>query len=120
MRFIFTRFCFTYSRRNIRSTWYNNVLFNNKLKPGGYYVLEDLHTSEDIFYQAGHVWNLFGGNEHNRTLELLYDLQKGTIREANEYFISGHDFKKLFNQIEYIKIFKVKFGSTTSIIKKRL
>jgi hypothetical protein len=96
-----------------------NVLFNHKLKPGGYYVLEDLHTSEDIFYPAGHVWNLFGANEHNRTLELLYDLQKGRIRENNQYYISGHDFTKLLEQIEYIKIFKVKFGSTTSIIKKR-
>jgi hypothetical protein len=96
-----------------------NVLFNNKLNPGGYYVLEDLHTSENIIYAAGHVWSLFGGNQHNRTLELLYDLQAGCIRENNQYYISGHDFTQLLEQIEYIKIFKVKLGSTTSIIKKK-
>lgn len=95
------------------------TLFLNKLKPGGYYVLEDLHTSQDIQYPWGHSWDLYGANEYNRTIELLHDLQRGKQSENNQYYITNHDFYQLLQQIESIEIFNVKWGSTTAIIKKK-
>ena len=52
-------------------------------------------------------------------LALLHDLQNGALKIDSQYYISNQDFNKLLDQIEYIKIFRVKLGSTTSIIKKK-
>jgi hypothetical protein len=89
-----------------------NYLFNNKLKPNGYYIIEDLHTSLSPLREA------CGGNEHNTTLKLLEDLQNKKISKDNQYFINELDFNVLLKNILSIEIFKVKETSITSLIKK--
>lgn len=90
------------------------ILFTDKLKSGGYYVLEDLHTSI-INYDSG----IYGQTFNNNTLNLLENLKIGIWPSNNEYFIGYDDFLKISENIEYLRIFKVKTGSITSIIKKK-
>jgi hypothetical protein len=90
------------------------VLFLDHLKEGGIYVLEDLHTSEPLF------WHSHGGKGTNTTLKLLMDLKEGKISENNSYYITQDDFMQILNQIESIEIIKLKEGSITSkIVKKK-
>lgn len=88
------------------------VLFDLKLKYGGIYILEDLHTSKNFYY------NSHGSNNLNNTLNLLEDLKNGKLRENNQYFIDGNNFNSLLNLIESIEIIETGKYSITSIIKK--
>jgi len=88
------------------------VLFDPKLKRGGIYILEDLHTSKDRYYSS------HGSNPLNNTLNLLEDLKNGKLRENNQYFINENDFNSLLNLIESIDIIETGEYSITSIIKK--
>lgn len=88
------------------------TMFSPKLKYGGIYILEDLHTSKDYYY------NSHGSNPLNNTLNLLEDLKNGKLRENNQYFINEDNFNFLLNLIESIEIIETKKYSITSIIKK--
>lgn len=90
-----------------------NILFRKKLKSGGIYILEDLHTSNEIY------WNTYGGSKENNTLRLLDDLDKKRISIGSDYYISSEDFQLLVDEIDSIEIFKVKENSITSIIRKK-
>jgi len=88
------------------------TILGPKLKYGGIYILEDLHTSKDRYYGS------HGSNNLNNTLNLLEDLKNGKLRENNQYFINETDFNSLLNLIESIEIIETKEYSITSIIKK--
>lgn len=89
------------------------VLFNDKLKSGGIYILEDLHTSKEMYYKT------HGSNPHNNTLNLLIDLKNNSISENSNYFLTKDEILKLKEQIESIDIYETKEDSITSIIKKK-
>ena len=89
------------------------VLFVDHLKPGGTYILEDLHTSEPKY------WGSHGGNKTNNTLRLMHDLKNRFLSRDNTYFINDDDFYAILEKIESIEIVKIKDDSITSrIIKK--
>lgn len=88
------------------------TLLGPKLKNGGIYILEDLHTSKSNYYHS------HGGNNLNNTLNLLNDLKNNKLREPNQYFITQEDFDTLLTLIESIEIIETKPLSVTSIIKK--
>jgi hypothetical protein len=88
------------------------TILGPKLKYDGIYILEDLHTSKDRYF------NSHGSNDLNNTLNLLEDLKNNKLRENNQYFINKTDFNSLLNLIESIEIIKTGEYSVTSIIKK--
>jgi hypothetical protein len=90
-----------------------NILFNDHLKSGGYYILEDLHTSNSNYYLT------HGSNPYNNTLKLLHDLKNKKLSENNQYHISLSEFNNLLNSIESIEIFEVGEDSITSLIIKK-
>lgn len=90
------------------------ILFTEKLKSGGYYILEDLHTS-DPFYINGN----WGEKFNNNTLLLMENLKNKKWSENNNFFINYDDFLSILNNISSIEIFRVKYGSITSIIRKK-
>lgn len=89
------------------------ILFDKKLKSGGFFVLEDLHTSKEHYYMT------HGSNSKNNTLRLLYDLKNGTLSKDNEYFVNEHEFNHLLSLINTINIYEVGEDSITSIITKK-
>jgi hypothetical protein len=90
------------------------VLFCNNLKSNGFYVIEDLHTSTESYY------NGYGSNEKNNTLKLLNDLKCAEFHDDNEYNLTRFQFWNLFDNIEYINIYENSPHSITSIIKKKI
>ena len=85
-----------------------------KLRAGGIYILEDLHTSLSGFYET------YQSNNFNNTLKLLEDFQKGKLSEDSQYHITKEDFNSLLLIIESIEIIRNSNQSITSIIKKSL
>jgi hypothetical protein len=91
------------------------ILFQNNLKQGGYYIIEDLHTSYPKYYRD------YGSNERNNTLRLLNDLNYGELSEGSDYFINEQEFDDLRKNIKNIEIHTHKSesdNSTTSMIVK--
>lgn len=88
-------------------------IFSKKLKKGGIYIIEDLHTSLERYYNKG-----FGSNDRNNTLKFLKDLQSKKISENNDYFFSQTEFDEILTLIDTIEIFEVGEDSITSLIKK--
>jgi hypothetical protein len=92
-----------------------------KLKRGGLFILEDLHTSNPEFYG----YQSFGANNENNTIRLLKDLMNKKMT-SYEYFISKDDFDDLISNIDSIELFEIdpvdvtKQGckSITSLIRK--
>lgn len=97
----------------MRQRQYSLIELFNHLKPGGTYILEDLHTSTDRYAKT------HGCTPENNTLRLLHDLYRGTFSENNEYFITGAEFRQLRDQIALVDIVHVKDDSVTSGIIKR-
>lgn len=97
------------------------VLFK-KLKSGGLYIIEDLHTSfdsyrENIIYGSA----LFGLSPNNRTIDFLNGIVNGM--KNNEY-LEYVEYEYLVNNIESIEIAETNRNnnnefSVTSIIKKK-
>jgi hypothetical protein len=83
------------------------------LKPGGIYILEDLHTSQPR-YAASH-----GSTIQNNTLRLLEDLRRGQCSKNSEYFLTPDEFSGLCAQIQDIEIVKIKADSITARIRRR-
>lgn len=84
----------------------------DKLKSGGFYILEDLHTSQLHFQKHG-----FGCTEINNTHRLLEDLKNEEM--TGEYHINADDFNVIESKIKSIEIFVTEAGSVTSIIRKK-
>ncbi len=89
------------------------ILFNQKLKSGGYYILEDLHTSDPSYI------SVFGQTHTNNTLGLLYSLKDEEWPKDRDYFITRGEFYTLLDNIASIEIFHLKYGSVTSLIRKK-
>jgi hypothetical protein len=87
------------------------VTLIDKLKSGGIYILEDLHTSK---YINNKRW---GATNENNTLRMLNDLKNGEMT-SDSYFISSDKFYYLLENIKSIDIFTTETNSITSIIKK--
>jgi hypothetical protein len=94
----------------------------SRLKSGGIFILEDLHTSVSSF----NGYKFFGGTNSNNTLKLLKDLIDGKM-SSNDYFITNPEFDLLLSNISSVKIFEVDpidvgqqgCKSITSIILKK-
>lgn len=89
------------------------VLFNEHLKSGGLFILEDLHTSGPAYAYT------HGSTSTNNTLKLLEDLKNNSFSNDNNYFITEDDFNMLKNQIEYVEIINLGEHHITSVIKKK-
>ena len=97
------------------------VLFK-KLKSGGIYVVEDLHTSfseyrENIIYGN----KLFEIEENNRTVDFINGFKNG---KKNNSYLSKEEYSYLLENIESVEIFETSRKndnefSVTSIIKKK-
>jgi SAM-dependent methyltransferase len=86
----------------------------DKLNPGGFYILEDLHTSTPDFWDGCD----YGRTDTNNTIKLIEDLKNGNISKDADYFLNNSDFLELYEKIESIEIFEIKRGSITSLIRK--
>ena len=89
------------------------TLFDKKLKNGGYFILEDLHTSKKPYYHT------HGSNDNNNTLKLLYDLKNKSLSKDHEYYINDSEFNDILKLIDDIKVYEVGEDSITSIITKK-
>lgn len=87
-----------------------------KINSGGYYVIEDVHTSK-LAKNPGASFSVYGANEKNNTLDLLVDLKNKKMR-SNEYYINESEFNRIIDLIDEIDIVKTKIDSITCIIKK--
>ena len=83
------------------------------LKPGGVYILEDLHTSSEFY--AGQ----YGYTPKNNTLKFLQDLNNGVLSNDQNFFVTDTDFYGLKDQIASIEVAFVKNDSITSRIMKK-
>lgn len=89
------------------------VLFDKKLKKNGYFILEDLHTSKQ------HYYNTHGSNDKNNTLKFLYDLKNCELSKDNQYYITPLEFDYLLTLIDSVEIYELGNDSITSIIRKK-
>lgn len=86
----------------------------DKVKSGGFFILEDLHTSLSSW-----DWNNYGRTDTNNTIKLLSDLKSGIKSQDSTYFISDDDFKNILSKINFIELYECSPGSLTSIIIKK-
>lgn len=83
-----------------------------RVKAGGIYILEDLHTSTNAWPHLGG-----GDNKPDTTLKFLRDLKQDTVSENHSYYIN--DVKALAKQIKNITVYATNStDSITSIIEK--
>jgi SAM-dependent methyltransferase len=79
----------------------------DRLKPGGVYILEDLHTS------------LLYPDKERTTLKLLSDISENKST-FDTFEVSGEDILRVKNEIDVCEIFKTNNGhSITSYITKK-
>lgn len=83
-----------------------------RLRPGGFYILEDLHTSR----AADPIPHPYPGNV--TALQLLENIRDKKPNEG-KFYIEESDIQTLRDQIEFIEIYKKANHSITSIIKKK-
>lgn len=93
-----------------------------KLKSGGIYIIEDLHTSFDNYSQnISHGPNLFGIEPDNRTTNFLNGLISGN---GNNKYLTEEEYQYLSENIQSINIKETsrksdrEFSLTSIIIKK--
>lgn len=88
------------------------------IKPGGIYIIEDLHTSVECKIPEKAIYN-WGDPNKTTTLDVLQHFEK-TGKIISDY-MTPEEMKYLENNIESVKIFdeKGKFYSITSVIKKK-
>jgi len=90
------------------------VTMFHRLKSGGYYILEDLHTSIPF-----HINDFSEDLSKNTTLSLLDQFVKKGV-DFNNYFVAVSDIKQVFDSIEFCELFYNNNGmSITSVIKKK-
>jgi hypothetical protein len=88
----------------------------DKLKSGGYYIIEDVHTSQLVNNYSAST-QIYGADENNNTLRLLKDLKTKKM-SSDKYFINENEFTNILNKIEEIEIIKTQRDSIVCIIKK--
>ena len=85
------------------------------LKPGGYYIIEDLHTSIELKDNPKHFMN-WGDANKTLTLDMLQQFNKDGIRSD---YMTDQQEQYLNQTIEYVKIYNTKPNwSYTCVIKK--
>ncbi|MFT5778701.1 MAG: hypothetical protein ACI837_001657 [Crocinitomicaceae bacterium] len=86
------------------------------LKPGGLYIIEDVHTSIPTFYKED-----FGANEDlsNTTLTMISNYI--LTEKINSEFLTEEEIKYLEQNIEYVELSKRKSGmhSTLCVFRKK-
>ena len=86
----------------------------SRLKTGGLYILEDLHTSISCY-----VNDFSEDLNKNTTLSLIEKFEKKECNFDN-YFVSESEIKSVFDNIEFCEVSYTNGGmSITSIIKKK-
>ena len=93
-----------------------------KLKSGGAYIIEDLHTSFDNYLEnISHGPNLFGIEPDNRTTDFLNGLISGN---GDNKYLTEEEYQYLSENIQSISIKETsrksdgEFSVTSIIIKK--
>jgi hypothetical protein len=87
------------------------------VKPGGVYVLEDLHTSLELINKPNH-WITWGDREKTITLTMLQDY-KTTGKIVSDY-MSQEDMDYLNEHIESVEVYQSSPDwSVTSVIRKK-
>lgn len=90
-----------------------------KLRPGGLFIIEDLHTSTEAKMPEKQVFNW--GDPNNTTLDMLQNLISN--KKIKSDYISDSDKEYLENNIEYCKVLVEpgkEASSVTSVIKKKV
>lgn len=87
-----------------------------KVNPGGYYIIEDIHTSDLVDNPEASIIS-YGSSKTNNTIKLLEDLKNGVLSSDNEFYLNNDEFNFVYNLIDTIDIIKTKTDSITSIIK---
>ena len=87
-----------------------------KIKPGGYFIIEDIHTSDLVDNPEASIVS-FGATKNNNTIKLLEDLKNGVLSSDNEFYLNNDEFNFVYKLIDTIDIVKTKTDSITSIIK---
>lgn len=87
------------------------ILFHY-LKSGGYYILEDLHTS------TTHAPEVYGADSIRNAYKFISDLSAGY--HAKSEYIANQDSEYIFNNLKESVIFSNNSGgSITSILRKK-
>jgi hypothetical protein len=88
------------------------------VKPGGIYILEDLHTSVELMNKPDH-WTNWGDVTKTLTLKMLQIfIETGKIYSD---YMSNEEMEYLNNNIESVQIYQSQPDwSITSVIKKKL
>jgi hypothetical protein len=80
------------------------------VRPGGYYVIEDVHSSEQNGYDVNAA-------RSNTTLKMLNEFQKS--KSLTSEYLNPEVLQNISHEVDYIEIYHVKPGSMTSILKKK-
>jgi hypothetical protein len=86
------------------------------VKPGGYYILEDIHTS------IAALWPGYGAEADgsNTTLRVLYDYMQAAAPTWKSKYMLPAEMKYLNENVEYVNlVHRPSDRSLTAIIKKR-
>lgn len=120
------RFCETYSEFDFILDDGSHKMYDQQitfaklfkiLKPGGIFVIEDLHTSLEVVMPEKQIFN-WGDPSKTITLNMLEKFQKTGKIESD--FISEQDSQYLNSQIESIQIYRTRQDwSITAIITKK-
>jgi hypothetical protein len=87
------------------------------VKPGGYYILEDVHTSIPA------LWSGYGveADGSNTTLRMLYEYMQAATPTWKSKYMLPEEMKYLDENVEYVNLLhRHADRSLTAIIKKRL
>lgn len=112
----FTKSGFTYDiiiddgSHNIRDQQITFQRFFKLLKPGGYFILEDLHTSLPL-----PMYDKYKFKDKKTTLEVLHSIEEG--RPTCDFITE--DWEELLRSINFIQINREKEDSIYAIIKKK-
>ena len=90
------------------------ILFK-ALKPGGLYILEDLHTSVEC-KMPEKAWCNWGDPTKTTTLEMMQKFIK--TKQIQSDYISAEECEYLNNNIKDMEIFRTNHMSITSVIRK--
>ncbi len=93
------------------------AIFFKKLKQGGIFVIEDLHSSVEVKIPEKRDFWGWGDPNVVTTMEMLENF-KSTGKIKSDY-LTEEECKYLEENIEYVEIFTVGPTSITSIIKKK-
>lgn len=96
--------------------------FFKSLKSGGIYVLEDLHSSEEVeIPEKAKMWG-WGVPGYVTPLELLDQFEKKNnfdVGSLKPYSLTENELKYLEDNIKSVKVFRVGPTSITSVIVKK-